>query len=131
MGRFRGGYDSIKRIRKGGDMTTAVPLTEEERGRVVRMTVDVLDLIMAEASRRDGVTDNEANVRLLERRKEAENRLDVGLALDIADRLGEDVLRKAMEEYTPPSVRASLDALMKREGGTKTLLVAPSGQLPS
>lgn len=103
-------------------MARALSLSEEEYSRAVRMTADALDLISAEASLVDGKMDKETNARLLERGKEAMDRLDLRLALDIADRVGEDALRKAVEEYTPPSARATIDALIKREGGVLPLV---------
>lgn len=97
-------------------MAMPLSLSEEERGRVMRMTAAALDLLSAEAARRDGISD-EADALLLERRKQNLVRIDVALALDLADRLGEYALREAMEEYTPRNARASVDALVKINGG--------------
>jgi hypothetical protein len=82
----------------------------------------VLDRSIAEASLRDDTLDDETKARLLQRRQEAGDRVDTGFALDLAARLGEDALRKAVEEYTPPSERASINALISREGGMAPLV---------
>lgn len=103
-------------------MTINLSLSEEERARALRMTADALDHIIAEASLRDGMLDEETKARVLQRRQEAGDRLDSGFALDLAARLEEDALRKAVEENTPPSARASIDALISREGGMLPLV---------
>jgi hypothetical protein len=103
-------------------MVVALSLADEERGRVVRMTVDALDRMIAEASLRLGEPDEETNAQLPELRKETWDRLDAGLALDLADRLGEDALREAVGEYSPPIARAAIGALAQREGGMLPLV---------
>jgi hypothetical protein len=93
------------------------------------MTADLLDLISVEASLADGRLDEETNARLLERRNEARARLDVTFALDLADRLGEDALREAIDKSVPPSVRASMDALIKVDGGALPLVKNRMGRI--
>ncbi|CCF82998.1 hypothetical protein [Nitrolancea hollandica] len=97
-------------------------LSAEERVRALQMTADALDGIVADAALRDGDLDEETKTRLLERRQEAADRIDPAFALDLASRLGEDALRQAVEENTPPSARASIDALISREGGMLPLV---------
>jgi hypothetical protein len=80
-------------------------LSAEERVRALQMTADALDGIVADAALRDGDLDEETKARLLQRRQEATDRIDPAFALDLAARLGEDALRQAVEENTPPSAR--------------------------
>jgi hypothetical protein len=78
-------------------VASILALSGDELGRAVRMTADVLDLISVEASLADYRLDEATSARLLRRRDEARARLDVTFALDLADRLGESVLREAMD----------------------------------
>jgi hypothetical protein len=59
------------------------------------------------------------------------DRIDVTLALDLADRLGEYALREAMDEYTPRGLRASIDTLIKRHGGVLPLIKERIGGMRS
>lgn len=98
-------------------MAIAISLSEDERHRLIQMKTDVLDLIVGHARLRTGEPDEETKARLIAARAGARDRLDWDFALYLADRLGEDALRGAVEEITPPSARASIEALVKREGG--------------
>jgi hypothetical protein len=109
-------------------VASLLSLSEEEQVRLVKMNADVLNFITGYAAGRDGKPDAEPDPWLLERRKDASARLDADLALNLADRLGEDALRKAVEESTPPSARGSIDALVKQEGGMLPVVKNRIGQ---
>uniref|UniRef100_UPI003F490F36 hypothetical protein n=1 Tax=Cupriavidus necator TaxID=106590 RepID=UPI003F490F36 len=98
-------------------MASPISMTDEEHNRAAKMMVAVLDLLSANAALADGKLDEETNTRLLDRSKETWGRLDVSFALDLADRLGEEKLRKVVDGITPPSARTSVDALFKNDGG--------------
>ena len=59
-------------IAEGGDTVSTLSLSEEEHGRAVKMTADVLDIIIAKVSLADG--------KLLDRCQEAWDRLDATVA---------------------------------------------------
>ena len=102
-------------------MAITVSLSPEEHVRVMRMTAAALDILRVDASKRNGNPDD-TDTRVLEVLKQNSDRIDLALALDLADRLGESALREAVEEYTPRTARASIDALIKRHGGMLPLI---------
>jgi hypothetical protein len=112
-------------------MPVRIPLSDEELTRVVRMNNEALNLLTDYAAVRYGKTDAEMEPWRVERRKDVKDRLDMGLALELADRLGEDTLRATVDESTPPEVRATLDALITREGGVLPLLKNRIGEMNS
>jgi hypothetical protein len=101
-----------------------ISLSEAERVRAMTMTTNALDFLIADAFLADRKSADETNARFLARRDEAEAkaRLDVEFALELADRLGEETLREAVEQYAPTNVRSAVDALMSREGGMLPLV---------
>jgi hypothetical protein len=105
-------------------MATPISMSEEDTVRVARLVVDVLDLMRTKAVLIDGKLDQETNARLIETSTETLSRLDVPFSLDLADRLGEEALRKGIEESTPPHARASVEALLKSEGSVLSTLKA-------
>jgi hypothetical protein len=106
----------------GGNMAGPVSLSQEEAGRVARLTADFLDLIKAKAALEDGKLDEAAGAQLAATWRTTLDRVDVQLALDIVDRLEEGAIRAYVENAAPPSVRAALDARIEAEGGLVPLL---------
>ena len=112
-------------------MPSRIPLSEAELVQVVRLNTEVLNLLTDYAAARDGRSEAEMDTWRVERRKDVGDRLDTGLALDLADRLGEDTLRATVEESTPPLARASLEALIAQYGGVLPLIKNRIGEINS
>jgi hypothetical protein len=90
-------------------VATAVSLSDEEHARVVKMNTDVLTLIIDYATVRDGRPDTGSSEQTAERRKDAVQHPDLDFALELTDRLGEQDLRRAVEESVPMRTRAPLE----------------------
>lgn len=110
-------------------MATAVSLSEEEHARVVKMNTDVLNLIIEYAAFRDGKPDAESSERAAERRKVAVQDLDLDFALELTDRLGEEGLRRGVQESVPVQTRVPLETLAEQEGGMLPVIKNRIGQL--
>jgi hypothetical protein len=112
-------------------MPSRIPLSEAELVQVVRLNTEALNLLSDYAAARDGKSEADMDTWRVERRKDVGDRLDNSLALDLADRLGEDTLRATVSESTPPQARASLEAFIAQEGGMLPLIKNRIGEINS
>jgi hypothetical protein len=110
-------------------VATAASLSDEEHARVVKMNTDVLNLIIDYATVRDGRPDTGCSEQAAERRKGAVQHLDLDFALELTDRLGEEDLRRAVEESVPVQTRAPLETLAEQGGGMLRVIKNRIGQL--
>jgi hypothetical protein len=92
-------------------------LTEDELARARRMAAAAVDFLSAEASIRDGNLDENAQGQLRDKQTQSFALIDSAFALDLADRLGEEGLREALEQNMPPSARERIEALIDEDGG--------------
>ena len=110
-------------------MASPISITPDEQNRAVKTLVAVMDLLSSNVAVADGKLDAATNTQLLDRSRNSWTQVDASLVLDLADRLGEDNLRKALKEITPPNARSSVDALLEKDGGVLSVLKARIGRL--